>query len=501
MMKNLSLAAFAVAVVLFAMFSSAHVPAQERGEKGIEGTWEGALAGQLHLVVTLTPAGEGAYTGELNSVDQHAILPIENGTLKGDRVRFEVKRVGGVYEGYLIKESEMRGTWTQTAAPAPQPLNFKRTSKPSDTQAPAASTPTPAAHTPKPLTAPLDVVVPFPPTTFQANGKWHLAYELHIANFGRWDCSLTRLEVVSADAAHKPLANFADAGVVSIIAHPGLDAPANATIVPGGFVVAYLWLDFDRREDIPPALVARISMKIGDYPEGLRIDAPQVAVDRDPVAVIAPPLRGDAWVAANGPSNSSHHRRAGLTIDGRYYIAQRFAIDWVELYPDGKTFRGDAGDNKNYRAYGAEIHSVADGIVTEIKDGIPQNAPGADSRAVPMTLETLGGNHVVVNIGSGRFAFYAHMQPGSLRVKLGDKVRAGDVLGLVGNSGNSTEPHLHFHICNANSPLACEGLPYAFASFETEAWDDKPAPHRTSAAPSPHRMEIPLEDDVVRFSP
>ena len=135
MMKKLSLAAPAVAAVLFAVVFFACINAQERGEKGIEGTWEGVLAGQLHLVVTLTPAGEGAYTGELNSVDQHAILPIENATLRGDRVRFEVARVGGVYEGYLIKENEMRGTWTQTAAPAPQPLNFKRTSKPSETPA------------------------------------------------------------------------------------------------------------------------------------------------------------------------------------------------------------------------------------------------------------------------------------------------------------------------------------------------------------------------------
>ena len=172
MMKNLSLAAFAGAAILFAMFSSAHVPAQERGEKGIDGTWEGALAGQLHLVVTLTPAGEGAYPANSTVWTSTPFFPIENATLKGDRVRFEIPRVGSVYEGYLIKENEMRGTWTQTAAPAPQPLNFKRASKPAEAQAPAASTAAPAAHTPKPLTAPLDVVVPVPPTAFRrtANG-------------------------------------------------------------------------------------------------------------------------------------------------------------------------------------------------------------------------------------------------------------------------------------------------------------------------------------------
>ena len=69
--------------------------------------------------------------------------------------------------------------------------------------------------------------------------------------------------------------------------------------------------------------------------------------------------------------------------------------------------------------------------------------------------------YVVLDLGGGRFAFYAHLQPGSLRVKAGDRVKAGQVLGLVGNSGNSTEPHLHFHISNGISPLGSEGLPYA----------------------------------------
>ena len=68
---------------------------------------------------------------------------------------------------------------------------------------------------------------------------------------------------------------------------------------------------------------------------------------------------------------------------------------------------------------------------------------------VPITLETVGGNNVIMEIGDGLYAFYAHLQPGSLRVKVGDKVRRGQVLGLLGNSGNSSEPHLHFHICNA----------------------------------------------------
>ena len=154
--------------------------------------------------------------------------------------------------------------------------------------------------------------------------------------------------------------------------------------------------------------------------------------------VIVSPLDGTNLVAANGPSNTSVHRRALIPVDGHAYISQRYAIDWVAMYPDGKTFQGDDKDNKSYKIYGAEIHSVADGVVTEIKDGLPQNVPNADTHAVPITLETIGGNHVIVDIGGGRYAFYAHMQPGSLRVKVGDHVTTGQVLGLVGNTGNSS---------------------------------------------------------------
>jgi hypothetical protein len=259
--------------------------------------------------------------------------------------------------------------------------------------------------------------------------------------------------------------------------------------------VGYLWVTADSLDAIPAALHNKIKVKVGDYPEALTVNGPSVTVDKRPVVVIASPLDGTNLVAANGPSNTSVHRRALIPVDGHAYISQRYAIDWVEAYPDGKTFQGDEKDNKSYKIYGAEIHSVADGVVTEIKDGMPQNVPNADTHAVPITLETIGGNHVIVDIGGGRFAFYAHMQPGSLRVKVGDHVNIGQVLGLVGNTGNSSEPHLHFDICDASSMLACEGLPYAFASFDITSRVDGDA-MKALATPVIRKGEIPAEDDV-----
>ncbi len=161
---------------------------------------------------------------------------------------------------------------------------------------------------------------------------------------------------------------------------------------------------------------------------------------------------------------------------------------------DGKTFSGDPKANTSYHAYGQSALAVGDGVVTEIKDGIPENTPG-DSRAVPIALETIAGNHVIVDLGGGFFAFWAHLQPGTLKVKVGYRVRRGQVIGLVGNSGNSTEPHLHFHVSDASSPLGSEGVPYAFDSF-----DSRPAPKSNQPSPAVARTkQLPTEDELVAF--
>ena len=462
------------------------------------GTWEGTLgagANNLRLIVTLTKSSGGIYSGQLNSVDQGATLVVENGTLNGDTIRFEVSRIGGVYEGTVNKaRTEMAGTWTQRGVP-PQPLTFKRSAN-SASKEPAEKSP--AAHTPKPVGPPLQVLTPVEPWAFEADGKWHLVYELQVTNLGTWDCLLTRLDVVLGDSGAKPIASYSGAELEGMIARPGQTVTEKAKIAPGAFAIVYVWLDFDRVEDVPAKFSHRMAMKIGDYPEGITLDGVAVSTERKPVVVISSPLQGEDWVAGNGPSNTSVHRRAFIPVNGRAYISQRFAIDWVQLNADGKTYQGDSEDNKNYRAYGSEIVAVADGVVTQTKDGIPQNIPNKPP-VVPITLETIGGNHVIMEIGDGLYAFYAHLQPGSLRVKVGDKVQRGQVLGLLGNSGNSSEPHLHFHICNVNSELACEGLPYAFATYELQGKGEGWKPSDSHGAPVKQEMEIPTADEVIRF--
>jgi murein DD-endopeptidase MepM/ murein hydrolase activator NlpD len=271
-------------------------------------------------------------------------------------------------------------------------------------------------------------------------------------------------------------------------------------VAAGGHAVVYVWVSLGDGQ-VPRALRHRIDVQLGEARRELAAESARAALLRAP-KTIEPPLRGSGWLAANGPSNSSGHRRTIIAVDSVARVPQRFAMDWLQVRPDGSRYQGDAKENRNYRAYGQQALAVADGIVSAVKDGIPENIPGPTSRAVPITMDTIGGNHVILGIGDGAYAFYAHLQPGSIRVKLGDKIRRGEVVGLVGNSGNSTEPHLHFHVSDANSPLGGEGIPYALTSFEVEgriaslqggmSWTPL-------ATPEPRTLELPLENMIVRF--
>ena len=308
-----------------------------------------------------------------------------------------------------------------------------------------------------PFGLPLDLSIPIAPTPFTGNdGKSYLVYEVHVSNFSPREFVLDKFEVLHETMV---LAEFEGAVLNSLIALPGSPGEADRRTLPAGRrAVVFLWIPFT-----PPAPLL-LSHRV--TAAAVTLEGGTVRPVATPPVAIGPPLSGSDWMAVNGPSQNSGHRRALIAIEGSARIAQRFGIDWVRMGQDMRTFTGDQKDNKSYRAYGAEIFAVGEGTVAATKDGIPENIPGPASRAVPITNETVGGNYIVIDLGGGRFAFYAHIQPGTLRVKTGDRVKRGQVIGLVGNSGNSTEPHLHFHVSNGVSPLSSEGLPYTIAGMK-----------------------------------
>lgn len=349
----------------------------------------------------------------------------------------------------------------------------------------------------------LELRIPKPPSIASGDGASFLVYELHVTNFATQPMTLKRVEIAANDGsgAHRLLASVTDSALSRSVTRPGTNTPlAERTKVAGGTrAVVWLWVPVDRQA--PPQSVATrviVEQGSGDSATTRELDGPGVPVAPDGPA-IGPPLRGGVWLAGNGPAPETGHRRALIPIGGTPSIAQRFAIDWVRVGDDNRTFTGDQLGNASYHAYGQDALAVAAGTVVAVKDGIPENVPGATSRAVPITLETVGGNHIILDLGGGRFAFYAHLQPGSLRVKLGDRVRAGQVLGLVGNSGNSTEPHLHFHLSDGNSPLGSEGIPYLHQSFELVGRCRAFGSGCDRSSPGPREREMPTANMLVRF--
>ncbi len=343
-----------------------------------------------------------------------------------------------------------------------------------------------------------------PPTLAVGDSTPFLGYELHVTNLTPAPWILRRVEVLDGANPSRVLATLQDSALVREMGRLGPSVPAaeRSTIAGGLRGVVYLWLPFPRG-DAPATLRHRLTVEraTDSTKQQQTLEGGATRVDRN-IVVVSPPLRGD-WAALNGPSNSSGHRRLVLALNGELASAQRFAMDLLRIDETGKRMSGDPLKNESYFAYGQEALAVADGKVVVIKDGIPQNVPGANSRAVPITLETVGGNHVVIDIGGGHYAFYAHVQPGSIRVKVGDKVKRGQVLALVGNSGNSTEPHLHFHIVDGIAPgtstLGAEGVPYAIEQFEVLGSCPNPGAGCARTTSFVARRAIPLQNEIVRF--
>jgi murein DD-endopeptidase MepM/ murein hydrolase activator NlpD len=156
---------------------------------------------------------------------------------------------------------------------------------------------------------------------------------------------------------------------------------------------------------------------------------PRIAQSTVPLVL---PFRGQWFVDWGGNTPADNHHVG--------HGSQRRAADIVIRGADARTHRGDGKANTDYLAYGADVLAVADGTVTTVVNGVPENAPGV------MNRDAITGNSVTIRHTDSLYSLYAHLQPGKMRVQVGATVKAGTVIGACGNSGNSSEPHLHFQL-------------------------------------------------------
>jgi hypothetical protein len=296
-----------------------------------------------------------------------------------------------------------------------------------------------------------DIRVGAAPAPVRIGGQTRLVYELQLSNFASTALEVSRIEALDA----------ATGAVIANLQGGALDAAlgGSRTVPANGFVLAYLEAPV---EGVAPGRLRHRLTFAG--PEGRQtvIENGEASVDAAPLPVLGPPLRGGPWVAVYQPDMERGHRRVAYAVDGRVRVPGRFAMDWIKV--DAAGAQGLPGETRldSNLSFGAEVLAVADGVVAATRDGVPDPADlnGVDRVA----LEDATGNYVAIDIGGGRYAFYEHLSPG-LRVRPGDRVRRGQVIGALGFTGQASGPHLHFHVSDAPEPLPAEGRPYVLEGF------------------------------------
>jgi hypothetical protein len=347
----------------------------------------------------------------------------------------------------------------------------------------------------------VEITNPKPPAPVLADGKRVLVYELHVTNFGRGALGFHQIDVLNATTGGPPIASYHDSTLKDVLQSVDMVQVGDfRRIEPGQRTIVYLWLAFAPGTPVPAALRHRIRFDNLDTADIRRdggtqsvIDLPIVQVLRESAVVIRTPVDSGDWLMGDGPSNTSAHRRSLSAIDAVARISQRFAIDWVKVGPNGNTYHDDEHRNESYWGFGQPVHAVAAGEVVAAVDSIADHAPHGP--IPPVTLANISGNYVAIRIGPNRYASYAHLKRGSVRVHVGQRVAAGEVIAQLGNTGQTTGPHLHFQITDGKSFLGSEGVPFVFDRFRFLGYgkDFEENKHPDS----PRRNEMPVEDEVI----
>jgi murein DD-endopeptidase MepM/ murein hydrolase activator NlpD len=357
--------------------------------------------------------------------------------------------------------------------------------------------------------SPIEVVCAKPPMAVPADGTLVLSYELHVTNFGTAPLTFRSVEISGGGKA-APLATIDGSTLAQSLqlVGPG-DDPTR--LEPGRRAILFVWLSLPpvgaTSAIVPATLRHRFTFAVGDkstasganlqlsvldgvaVPTGVSTNGAQAPGP----PVLEPPFRGGIWLAGNGPSNTSAHRRSVIALEGRARISQRFAIDWLLIGANGDTSHDDVTKLENWWGYGEPILAAADGEVTRVVDAYPDNPPR--TTPPPVTVDNIAGNHVIIRFASNRYVMCAHLKHGSVRVKEGQRVKKGEQIAELGNSGNTTGPHVHFEVMDANSAIAAEGEPWIFPSFHFLGFGkDYDPDHHPDVL---HLNEIPVDDMVV----
>jgi hypothetical protein len=349
--------------------------------------------------------------------------------------------------------------------------------------------------------------IPVPAT----DGKTHIAYELLLTNTMPGEVTINSLTALDGD---RKLLTLAGPNLTYWTRALGNSSSPTNRIASGGSAMVWLDVTVDGGAQPPAEIDHSVTLTVAKPIPGLvdanvtQTVAPVQVQTRKPIS-IAPPLDGPNWLDGNSCCDTTAHRMAANPINGKIYLAERFAIDYVQLTPDFRLFNGDPTKLESYPYFGVPIHAVADGKVVAVLDNLPEQVASKSPTGLP--LDQYGGNHIVQDIGNGNFAFYAHLKTGSVAVKPGDDLKSGQQIAALGNTGNTDAPHLHFHLMDGPDPLASNGLPFVIDKFRLDQrvlsqsaldtlFTGQPAPLQPGFAAREQSEVSPLVLDIMNYA-
>jgi hypothetical protein len=168
----------------------------------------------------------------------------------------------------------------------------------------------------------------------------------------------------------------------------------------------------------------------------------------------------EQWIALNGGTDKKNSHSWDV-------LTQRYAYDFVILDEHGQSFAGDKTLLQSYYCYGKAVLAPADGVVLEVTDKYPNARTYGNGRVDP-TVKDIRGNYIIIKHAEKEYSFIAHLLPQSVKVKAGQIVKRGEPVAQCGNSGNTSEPHIHFHVQDGKSFFTSAGLPIRFRGVQAK---------------------------------
>lgn len=342
-----------------------------------------------------------------------------------------------------------------------------------------------------------------------SDGKYYVAYELSVFNDSPRDATMTRVDTLAKGKVIATLAPSRIAANTMLAGGPTTTPPTPATIPAGRTAIVVFRDTYPNPNAIPASFTHRISASLAPAAPGASRLAPlypghvvqvggTLSVSTAKPVVIGPPLAGDDWVASNGldPAALNAHSDVVIPVGGRVHSAETFGIDFVGVDPTTmQSYRGDPALNTSYLAFGKPLIAVADAKVVQVVSDQPDLTPMGPPEIA--TISDAAGNSVVLDLGHGVFALYAHMEHASATVKVGDTVKKGQVIGRLGNSGNTSEAHLHFQL--QRGPLiSADNVPWVIDRF-TAAGQIAPGGESVTGQRGPRTDAIPVGGSVSDF--